>query len=150
MDEIDDLKDFGLAVLSLLVASAEAQEADTVDPVISELSTLCTAVPPCGLFQSWDVECSSRPAAALILDNTYRHDSDELTVDGGCVIATASSSKAAAVGPSKLIGSAGGYWQSSADARLSWLKIRLERPTFLLYAELEWKWEATVSLTVCL
>lgn len=144
MDDVDDLKDFGLAALSLLVASVQAEEADAVDPAILELSTLAAALPPCGLFQSWDIDRSTCPTAALVLDGSFGPESDAFAVDGGAVVASASSSKGAAFGPAKALGRSGSHWQSTTDTRASWLQIQLERPTYLQVAELEWKWTTPV------
>ena len=145
MDDIDDLKDFGLAVLSLLVASVEAQESHAIDPAVAEISALAATLPPCSLFRSWESD-STPPAAALSLDNSFSTDSGAFEVDGGSVTATASSSKSALYSASKVLSRTGGHWQSIIDARSSWLQLQLERPTYLLFAELEWKWGPPVRL----
>ena len=142
MDGADDLKDFGLAVLSLLVASVP--EADAVDPAVAELSALAAALPPCGLFQSWDVDCSARPTASLVLDGTYEPAAGAQAVDGGAVIVTASSAKSTAFGAAKALGRTGGHWQAVVDSRTSWFQLQLERPTYLESVELEWKWGSPV------
>lgn len=148
MDGVDDLKDFGLAVLSLLVASV--QEADSVvDPAVAELAALAAALPPCGLLKSAGADQTARPAASLVLDGTFGGSgTDELAVDGGAVVATSSTCKSATLDASKALDRSGGHWQSASDARSSWFQVQLERPTFLLFAELEWKWGSLVSQCV--
>lgn len=146
MGSVDDLKDFGLAVLSLLVASVQAQGAESaVDPAVAELAALAAALPTCGLVQSCDVDRSASPAASLVLDGSYGGPgTDDLAVDGGAVVATSSSSKSATLDAAKALDRTGGHWQSASDARSSWFQLQLERPTFVLFAEFEWKWAAQV------
>jgi hypothetical protein len=141
---VDDLKDFGLAVLSLLATSVQPQETDLFGPAIDDLAAYAAALEPSSLFRSWS-NGSSRPAAPLITDGSFDPCWDTVGVDGGNVIVTASSSRSAATSAARALDRGESFWQSSVDAQSSWLQLELERPAYLLYLDLEWKWSATVS-----
>jgi hypothetical protein len=151
MEATDDLKEFGLAVLSLLTSSLQPQDHSLGAP-IEELVSYASSLAPSSLFSSWRGNDGStegsRPAAQLVVDGSFDATSDSVCVDGGRAFVTASSAKSAAMAAASAVGRADAYWQSTVDAQSSWLQVELERPAYLLYMEIEFKWSLAVRSPV--
>jgi len=153
------LKSLGMAVLGFIYESIRSDGAGAgavLGPAVTELATYTESLTPRALFDNW-TPSTTRHAIPLVLDGSWSPSGPGAasTVDGGVVVASASSKK----GDKNAAGSAlrvlEDSWVATTDASPSWWKVKLAAPTYLHAATITWRIEGgrgipesyTVSIT---
>lgn len=136
------LKSLGLAVLGLIFEAVAGDDAgDVLGPAVAELAEYAATLTPRALFDNW-APGSQRHTVPLVLDGSYTPAQAGSAVDGGAVVATASTSKSDKFGPETSLKDVPDSWLAKPDEATSWWQLKLAAPTYVYAADVKWRADA--------